>query len=227
MTGEKLSSVIYISKGEETFEMPDLTGLKLNMATNIIKSFDLVLEDINYDYNDIQPADSIFAQKPVPGSIISKSTKVALSVSQGENPEGTVPDVIGMTEEEALGQLNSNGYFNISITLDESEEEISKVFSQVPENGTVYDKTNEIFLRFSIGIKVPDVIGLDLADALIILEDSNFLVEIVPGSDATGKVISQVPIAEEYMNYGSIVSIEIKEPIEEGGGDGDGDGGGE
>ncbi len=226
LTGEELSITIYISKGEKTFEMPGLIGLDLSMAEDIINSLELVLEEVIHGYDSTQPPDIIFGQEPVPGSKITSSTKVTLFISQGENPEGTVPEVTGMTEEEALGILNFEGYFNITITIEESEDEISKVFSQVPEIGTVYEKANEVVLRISSGIGVPDVIGLDLADALIILEGLDFLVEILPDPGATGEIIGQIPAAGEFLNYGSTISIEVTEPIEGGDGDGDGDGDG-
>jgi serine/threonine-protein kinase len=226
LAGEELSSTIYISKGERTFEMPVLTGLDLAMAESIIDNLELVLEEVVYGYDSTQPTDIIFGQDPVPGSQITISTKVTLFISQGEDPEGTIPDVIGMTEEDAVGLLNTLGYFNISITIEENEEEINKVFNQVPETGTIYDKANEIVLRISSGIEVPDVFGLDLADALISLEGLDFLVEILPDPGATGEVIDQIPAAGEFMDYGSTVTIEVEEPAEGGDGDGDGDGGG-
>ena len=212
LTGEKLSIALYVSKGERTFDMINLVGQKKDMAEKIIDSFGLTLENIIYKYNDEQTIDKVFKQDPAANSKVTKSTLVTIYVSKGENPEGTVPDVLEMTKEEALNTLNNSGFMNISIIEEESEEEKDKVFSQIPESSTVYDKSSEIIIKISKGIKVPDVIDKDKEDAAEVLGNLGFIVEIVPDDpEATGKVINQIPEAEVYLNYGSTVIIELQE----------------
>ncbi|HAJ95444.1 MAG TPA: hypothetical protein DCP02_04330 [Actinobacteria bacterium] len=213
LTGEKLSVILYISKGEQTFNMPDLTGLKLNSAKNILSALDMDIDSIVYEFSELEPADRIFGQTPVKDSTVTKSTEVKVFISKGINPEGGIPDLIGLTEEEALSLLSSSGFENISILFEESQEEIEKVFSQVPDSGTVYNKEAEIILRISRGIMVPDIIGLELEDAVTVLEDLGFEVTVLPDGSSEGIVSSQDPENGQYLNYGSSITIEIEEAI--------------
>jgi len=209
LEGEKLSITLYVSKGKKTFSMPDLTGMNLNEAVQLIENLGLVVENIIYEFSDIQPEDKIIHQSPVPDSMVSKSTAVSLYVSKGENPQAVIPDVIGMTEEDALKAMSDAGFENVTIISEESEEEINKVFSQTPVSGTLYDKLLEIIIKVSMGIEVSDVIGMTKEDAVATLEDLGFIVEVSPDSLETGTVVNQIPAGGEYLNYGSTVTIEI------------------
>ncbi|MBU4314061.1 MAG: PASTA domain-containing protein, partial [Actinobacteria bacterium] len=215
LSGEKLSITLYVSKGKKTFSMPELTGLDLDGAKQIIESFELILDNIIYDFSDDQPFGKIFDQSPVPDSMVSKSTGVILYISEGENPQVLIPDVIGMTEEEAIDILNNAGFNAISViegkTFEENSNEKDKVFSQTPVSEILYDKSLEIIIKISKGIKVPDVITMTKEDAVTTLEELGFVVEISPDTAAICKVIKQTPKADTYLNYGSKVTIEVKE----------------
>lgn len=215
LEGEKLSITLYVSKGKKTFSMPELIGLDLVEAKQIIESYELILENTVYDFSDKQPIDKIFDQSPVPDSKVSKSTGVILYVSLGENPQALIPDVIGMTKEEAIVILNNAGFDVISAieggTFEENSNEMGKIFSQTPVGGILYDKSLEIIIKISKGIKVPDVINRTKEDAVATLEGLGFVVEISPADAAAAKVINQIPEADTYLNYGSKVTIEVKE----------------
>jgi len=210
LEGEKLSITLYVSKGKKTFSMPDLTGMDLSNALTVIENLELVISDIEYEYNDIQPENCIIEQSPVPGSMVPKSTAVNLYVSKGENPQSEIPDVLGLTEEDALVLFDEAGFKNVTLLYEENEEEMDKVFSQTPVSGTIYDKKQEVIIKISIGIEVPDVIGMTESDAIVTLEESGFIVEISPDSAEEGEVINQIPSAGEYLDSGSTVTIEIE-----------------
>lgn len=210
LTGEKLSVILYVSKGERTFDMPDLTGRKLESAKTILENRGLEIDEIIYEYSDLQPVDRIFGQTPSADSQVSISAIVTIYISKGEDPEGALPDVTGLSEEDALEVLSNSGFGEISILYEDSQEAMGKVFSQVPANGTIYDKTGEVIIKISNGILLPDTLGLDIEEAVTVLEDLGFVVEILPEPDATGLVTKQVPSGGTYLDYGSTVSIEIK-----------------
>ena len=211
LEGEKLSITLYVSKGLKTFIMPDMEGMELNKATKLIEDLELVIDSIIYEFSDTQPLDKITKHYPPLDSMVSKSTGVTLYVSKGENPESLIPDVAGLTEEEALSAIDAAGFKNVTVIKEESIEKIDKVFSQTPVGGTIYDKTLEIIIKVSKGIEVPDVINMAKSDAMDILEGSGFTVEISPSSDEEGEVINQIPSSGEYLDYGSVVTIEIKD----------------
>jgi len=209
LEGEKLSITLYISKGKATFTMPGLIGMDLKDAEQVIESFGLVIDSIIYEFSDTMLPGYITNQIPAQGSIITKSAVVVLYISKGENPQSVIPDLIGMTSEEATEALLNAGFKNVTIILEESEEEKNLVFLQDPVSGTIYDKLLEVTITISQGIKVPDVVGMTKDDAALELESLGFIVEILPDPASTGNVVNQTPAADEYLNYGSTVTINI------------------
>lgn len=210
LEGEKLSITLYVSKGKETFGMPDLIGMSLDDAKELIESMEFSIDKIIYEYSDIQPGDFIISQKPVPGSMVPKSTPVTLYVSKGENPQSELPGVIGLTEDEAKTMFNEAGFKIITVLYEESEEEMDTVFSQTPVSGILYNKSLEVIIKVSKGIEVPDVTGMMKTDAVTVLEESGFIVEVSPSSAEKGEVINQIPAGGKYLNYGSTVTIELE-----------------
>ena len=221
LSGEKLSIILYISKGERTFDMPDLTGKKLVNAEATLENRDLKIDEIVYEFSDIQPVDRIFGQTPPADSKVTKSTIVTIYISKGENPESVIPDVLGYPEDEALEMLASYGFEQINIIYEDSEEAMGTVFSQVPESGIIYNKADEVIIKVSNGVMVPDIIGLDSGEAITILEDIGFIVQILPEPDSSGLIISQDPESGSYLDYGSTISIEVEPAAPEDDGDGE------
>ncbi len=159
LTGEQLSVTLQISKGPQTYEMPDLIGLKKDMAEQMLSSLGITIANVIYDFSIEQPVDRIYKQDPPAAAIITKNTDVTIYISKGEDPEGTIPNVVGMTEVDALAALNNAGFKNVSVQKEESDKEIDKVFAQIPDSGTKYTKISEIIIKISRGILVPDVTG--------------------------------------------------------------------
>ena len=213
LEGEQLSITLYVSKGKLTFSMPGLIGMDLKGAEQVIESFGLAINSKIYEFSDTVLPGYITNQTPAQGSIVTKSAVVVLYISKGEDPQAVVPDLIGMTTEEATEALLNAGFENVIVLLEESEEEKDVVFLQDPVSGTIYDKLLEVTITASQGIKVPNVVGKTKDDALLELESLGFIVEILPDAESTGNVLSQTPAADEYLNYGSTVTIEIEDEI--------------
>ena len=213
LEGEQLSITLYVSKGKVTFSMPGLIGMDLKGAEQVIESFGLVINSKIYEFSDTVLPGYITNQTPSQGSIITKSAVVVLYISKGEDPQAVVPDLIRMTTEEATEALLNAGFENVIVLLEESEEEKDVVFLQDPVSGTIYDKLLEVTITVSRGIKVPDVVGKTKDDAVLELESLGFIVEILPDPASTGNVVNQTPAADEYLNYGSTVTIEIEDEI--------------
>ena len=179
------------------------------MAEKILNSFGITIENTIYEFSTEQQVDRIFKQNPPVASIITKNSDITIYISKGEDPEAIIPDVIGMTEPDALAALTIAGFKNVSIHEEESSEEIDKVFAQIPGPGIKYTKISEIIIKISRGILVPDVIGKNKAEAVFILEGLGFKVIVKPNTLSEGKVKNQIPSAGSHINYGDSVTIEI------------------
>ncbi len=201
-----------VSLGEETVTMPSLLGMEKEAAETIIKEFGLTLAEAVYSFHDQYPPDRIFDQDPKPETEISKDTPVVIYISQGEDPEARVPNVIELTKEEAITKLQAAGFRNITVNNEEGTAAIGTVFHQVPVEDTVYNKQAEIIISVSMGVLVPDVTGLGRQAAINRIEAKGLTVEIKPRNDTQGTVVSQDPAGGSYINYGSKVTLTIEEP---------------
>lgn len=210
LSNEPLSITLYISKGLETIELPNFYGALKENAIKILQSLKFQNIEIVYDYNDTQPIDYIFNQDPQQGTKVNKNTKITLYVSKGENPEGVVPDLIGLNESDAVKKLNEAGFKNINIIYEESDKDIGIVIWQSVQSGVNYLKTQQVTIKISLGIKVPNVVGMGKNSAKNLLESLGFIVKILPDSTAIGKVINQIPPGNTYLSYGSIIEITIE-----------------
>ncbi len=86
LTGMKV--ILYISKGPETKEVPDLVGKDLNTAKSLLEYAGFPEPKIEYVYSD-KPADTVLEQSERQNSQVEITTKITLTVSKG--PEPTEP----------------------------------------------------------------------------------------------------------------------------------------
>jgi beta-lactam-binding protein with PASTA domain len=213
--GEPVEINIKISKGLETFAMPDLIGLQKDMSEELINGYGLDLSDIIYEFNANYPKDTVYGQDPSPSVSVTKGQQVILYISKGLDPFSVIPSVIGMDKQTALAELSSKGFINVVIVEEDSIETIDTVFEQDPGAQTSYEKAKEVKLWISRGIMVPDVVGMALDEAVMTLEDLGFTVEISPEDAAGGIVEQQQPESDSYLNKGQTVIITVPETIEE------------
>ena len=85
-----------------------------------------------------QPADRVVRQAPSSGARVRRGTTVRLSVSQGPSagPLRSVPDVVGLTQDEAAAELRSAG-FRVRVFAEPTPdpEEEGLVIRQTPGAG--------------------------------------------------------------------------------------------
>jgi serine/threonine-protein kinase len=205
---------IFISQGSEKIIMPDLTGQTKNSAENMLKDLGLSISDIVVDYNSTQPIDLIYSQNPAPGSTVAKESVITVYVSKGANPSQIVPDTIGLSKENAIKKLNDAGFLNISIIEEENKSAIGFVFKQSPAAQTSYNKEQAVVITISKGIKVPDVMGMKLSDAINLISSLGFIAEIRNGDDTQAKVVYQSPAGSTFAEFGSKVILDIKDDKE-------------
>jgi len=147
-----------VSKGKGSFEMPDITGMNEKEAKSELSGKGLVVTTSYSKSEDVKEG-NVISQSIKAGTQVISGTKVEIVVSSGE-PLYEVPDVIGMTANEANSALK-DGKFNIQIGEDYDEEmEAGKVFSQTLAPGTQHKKNTDIVIMVSKG-KMPLKITLD------------------------------------------------------------------
>jgi serine/threonine-protein kinase len=115
-------------------QVPDVVGLKQDEA-------EAKLGDANFTpkvemKDSTEPEGTVFEQTPKGGEVRPLGSLVTISVSNGKAPKAPVPNVVGLSQADAVAALEAAG-FQVSI-----EEQIVDdphldgiVLSQTPEGG--------------------------------------------------------------------------------------------
>lgn len=133
---------------------PDVRNQDGNSAAAKLKDMGFVVE-IENQYSS-EPAGIVIAQNVAAGTSVTEGTRIIITVSQGEKPaeEVPVPDVRGMTEQQAFNLLTQNG-FNVisSITQYSPSVAYGCVIDQNIAPGTKTKKGTSVQLTVSLGSK--------------------------------------------------------------------------
>ena len=135
---------IYVSKGGEAIEMPDLRGISKASAEDKLKKLGLKLGKIEEEFSD-DPAGNVIAQDPRTGSQIAKGQTVNIVVSKGKKTKQTlVPDFTGSTIGSVENQLKSLNLRVGTVTEVESTKAAGTILSQTPVGGSETDEGSSI-----------------------------------------------------------------------------------
>ncbi|MGI6205984.1 MAG: Stk1 family PASTA domain-containing Ser/Thr kinase [Anaerovoracaceae bacterium] len=138
-----------------------------------------------------------------------------------------VPDVVGMTEEQAADALSAKGLeYDLSTSVESSEYSDGEVVSTDPSAGTKVKKGSTVMLTLAKSSTdttdkkaVPDVRELTLSDAKATITEQGFSVGTVSykysDSVEKGTVISQSPGAGTNAELGSTISLVVSNGPEE------------
>jgi serine/threonine-protein kinase len=96
-----------VSDGPPPVTVPDVVGLEVDDATATLSAekFKVVREDV---FDEEAPPGTVIRTDPDGGKGAAQGGTVTMFVSTG--PEGTVPDVVGMSVEDAQAALEKAGY---------------------------------------------------------------------------------------------------------------------
>ena len=127
-----------------------------------------------------------------------------------------VPDVVGMTEDEATEELEAAGF---SVEVDErpSKEEEGEVIKQDPKARERLEEGETVTITVSTGVRqvtVPDVEGMKLPDAQEAIEAAGLkLGEVtrVESEEDPGTVLDQSPSADTEVDVDSAVDLDVAE----------------
>ncbi|MBU5480410.1 Stk1 family PASTA domain-containing Ser/Thr kinase [Blautia sp. MSJ-19] len=152
----------YISKGQQTVTMPDVTGETGVDAQQTLEDLGLTVtvqkeysEDDGTGYPLVNPGyvDSV---TPEAGSSVSSGDEVTLVVSRGLDYGNSVyvPSVVGMTKNDAITTLGK--WLDIQVTEEQSTEVAAgEVISQSPEADEAADPDQPITIVVSSGDQAP------------------------------------------------------------------------
>lgn len=129
--------------------MPNLLNLSFRSAELILKSNKLILGDTSYrpDIANGAILEQLYKGQAVrPGMMIPQGSRIDLIIGDGlGNTELSVPDVVGMTYEEAVSMLSGNG-LNITAIWDGdiTDSALAVVYIQSPSGLNEFGAPNRI-----------------------------------------------------------------------------------
>jgi len=192
--GERLKKgstlVLVVSDGPTLSVIPDVTGFDVDTARSKLTQLGLTMREAQQQASETVPAGSIISwsvpEQPTltAGSQVPKGTTVEVVVSSGSSSR-TVPDLTGLTVEDATARLDELGLVagtpteTFSLTV-----ESGRIVSTDPAAGTSTSLGATVNLVVSKGkdlVVMPKVVGKTLQEATDALTKAGFVVGSVSG----------------------------------------------
>ncbi len=207
-----------ISDGPEMAIVPDVVNTPQADAVTAITGVKLVVGEITHAYDFVIPAGNVISQSIAAGESIIINTEIDLVISDG--PEmTTVPDVVYMTEENAVLELMTAKLAVGTITHQyDLTVPSGQVISQSLTAGEPAIITTEVDIVVSDGpemVGVPSLYDLNLTEAIGIIEGADLTVgNITSGYSFTvaqGNVIGQGIAGGGTTVIGSAIDLVVSD----------------
>ncbi len=148
--------------------VPDLRGIQFEEAQRILEKLELTM-NFYPENNPSYAFNSVISQNPVPYTIIRQGRKVSLGINL-PSQEVTVPNIIGMLQEEAVLLLEGLGLNLGEVSYDSSELSQGAIISSDPPAQSVLSGDSSLNIVVSRGpsaqrLTMPQLVGLPLQDA--------------------------------------------------------------
>ena len=207
---------LVVSRGKEMIEIGDLVGKSERDASLELKNSGLTVKTLK-EYSSSVPHGSVISRSPAAGKVLESGGLVVLRVSLGAKKITVrVPDIVGLTEAEAISRISAAGLTVGKIKYESSTVRAGLVISQSAQSGAELEKGSEISFSVSAGKAftekaVPSLYGLTLAEARERLADSGLVlgnVYAAPSGEKKGTVMAQSPAAGTSITS-SVVSVDV------------------
>lgn len=201
-------------------EVPELWLLSREDAEQAITAAGLKLGTVSEkeDPDGLKIGGFIIEQDPAAQTTVPQGTAVniVLSIGMSLDDPVTVPDLTGLTPEEAELQIldamlvpqRGEGVYNDQV-------EPGKVCAQSTVGGTQLSTFETVTYQVSLGkekVAVPDVVGKNVKEARDILTQAGLSVDttqVYNDNVAAENVVSQSVAKDEQVDKGSTVTIEV------------------
>lgn len=184
--------------------VPDVLGLSAEEACEILEQSGFTVTR-EFAKSDDEP-NIVLTQSPEPRTRLSSGSNIVITIST----ERKIPNLIGMNIDKATELLSSEGFNNVTIDKEESDEAPNSVISVSPEAGSVAGADAEVYIVISIPYTIPDVASMTQQAAVYALEAAGYpsSIKYEYNEDVEeGYVIGTEPAAGQDLAKGSNVTI--------------------
>ena len=200
-------------QGPRTVSAPDLVGLSLDEARERLRVAGLAVGEQEAKQTAEAPAQRVLSQWPRPGKELDPGTRVDLVYAvPPPDLRVEIPNVVGVDMRQAMDTLRNAG-LDPTRKSEPSAEARNQVLRQEPAAGSRVEKGTRVTLFYAVplptGIEVPDVVGLDVRQAMDTLRNAglDFNRKSEPSSETQNKVIRQEPAAGSRVEKGTEVTV--------------------
>ena len=197
--------------------VPSVVGQTVDQATAAIEGAGFELGKVEESFDDKVESGKVISQDPKGDSKQAKGTKINLTVSKGVQ-EITVPDLTGMTSDQAQKALTASGLKYAKGAAEYSDTvEKDHVARQDVAAGENVAKDTVVTYYLSLGsegIEVPNVVGMSRGNAVTTLNNAGLIVDTdnytYEASDQPeGTVLAQTPAAGSKLQKDGLVALTL------------------
>jgi len=210
---------LIISKGQERYVIPVLTGLTPDVAIKTLTTQPLKSAGILEEFNSTIPKGLVISTNPSNGQKVKRDTPVTILVSKGVE-EVALTTYVGQSGDQAQNELTDAG-FNVESSFAYSETVAAgAVISQTPSGMVSAPKGTTITLVVSKGSKfvfIPNVYSLETCRAAVTLKDLGLKYKVLglkanlrcSGTRTDKKVTNVSPKVGAKVLRGTVVTITV------------------
>ena len=199
---------LVLSKGQERIEIPVITNLTPDVATQKISALGLTIGDINEVFDMKIESGFVIGTDPKSGEKVKRNSVVNIVVSKGIEKIALI-SYVGKGGDEALSELTNSG-FDVKVVYKFSDKVFKgQVVSQTPESSDAIGLGSKIELVLSKGpefVFVPNVLGKTKNDASLDLE--NLGLKVV--TKGTGKVNNISPAIGTKVKQSAVITLTLR-----------------
>ena len=199
---------LVLSKGQERIEIPVISNLTPDVATQKMSALGLTIGDINEVFDMKVESGFVIGTDPKSGEKVKRNSVVNIVVSKGVEKIALI-SYVGKGGDEALSELTNSG-FDVKVVYKFSDKVFKgQVVSQSPEISDAIGLGSKIELVLSKGpefVFVPNVLGKNKNDASLDLE--NLGLKVV--TKGTGKVNNISPAIGTKVKQGAVITLTLR-----------------
>ena len=175
-----------------------------------------MLSDKGFEVNvQAEPADDaigkVLSQDPEAGTRLPEGSEVTIVVATNR----TIPEVVGLSEEEARAKLAEAGAERIETKVVSSSEAEGTVVEVSPGAGEPFVSRSIVTLTVAGPYIVPDVVGKKEGDAVDAVKAAGLTPEVsyITSDKTVRTVVETSPAAGEAVGEGSTVQLKVSSPF--------------
>ena len=204
-----VAGVVWVTYDAEIWgghTLPDVVGMERAQAVDALVEFNVsITEEARDDSIGL-----VLSMSPAAGHRVEPGSEVRLRVGIAR----IIPEVIGLTGDEARQALLDAGARDITISYVTSSQPEGTVIGCEPAPGSEFVSTDKVTLTIAQALTVPNVVGktTDEASAILSAAGLSTSIEYVVSDRTQGTVVATVPAGGTVVEEGSSVVLQVPSP---------------